>query len=222
MTTALVARSDREIQNDVLSELRWDARVVQNEVGVTVKNGIVTLTGRIDNYLKRSAAEEAALRVRGVKAVADDLEVKLANVRDDSDIAAAAARAVEWDAFLPTEKIHVAVSKGWATLKGEVNWRYQRDDAERVIRRLEGVRGVTNNMTVKPNVQPSQIKDKIEKALVRSAEVDAHTISVEVDGGKVVLMGRVRSWAEKQEAERTAWSAPGVGTVDNRIEVSFA
>ena len=219
MAVATFTRTDQEIQKDVLDELRWDATVQPNEIGVSVKDGVVTLSGWVDSYLKKWSAEEAAHRVPGVKAVANDIEVKLATERTDADLAEAAIHALEWDAAIPSDKVKVTVSKGWVTLRGEVEWQFQRQDAERVVRRLTGVKGVTNLIMVKPRVTAVDLKRKIEDALVRDARLDAERITVEVDGGKAILRGTVRSWAEKEEAERVAWSAPGITEVENRIQL---
>jgi osmotically-inducible protein OsmY len=221
---ATAVKTDEEIQRDVLAELKWDSRVGPNEIGVIVKDGVVTLTGWVDSFTKKWAAREAAERVEGVKAIADEIEVRLPSSaeRTDADIAAAARRALEWDAVVPVENIEVVVSKGFVTLKGEVDWPYQKKDAERVVRRLTGVRGVINMLTVRPAPKPSPttLKQEIQAALVRDAELDAQRIQVEVqDGGKVILRGTVRSWAEREEAERVAWRGLGVTSVENHIVI---
>jgi osmotically-inducible protein OsmY len=221
MTTATMIRTDQEIQTDVLAELRWDSSVQASEIGVAVKDGVVTLTGTVDTYLKKWRAEEAAHRVSGVTAVANDITVRTLGERTDADIAAAAVNALKWNSSVPAEKIQVTVDKGWITLKGEVEWQYQKEEVERAVRRLWGVKGVSNLIVVKPLASPTDLKKKIEDALVRSASVDANNITVEVQGSKAILKGKVRSWAEKQEAERTAWLAPGITSVDNQIKVSF-
>jgi osmotically-inducible protein OsmY len=221
MATAAVIRSDEQIQNDVMFELKWDPRIHPNEVGVAVKGGIVTLMGSVDSYTKHWAAEEAARRVRSVKAVVNEIEVKLpvTEERSDEDIAAAAIQALEWDAAVPSDTIRVTVAKAWVTLEGEVEWQFQKEDAEKVVRRLIGVRGVINSLNIKPRVAPAEIQKRIEQAFRRAA-TDIKNISVEVEGSKVVLKGTVRSFAEKEEAERAAWSARGITAVDNQIAVS--
>lgn len=219
---AVSVRTDEDIQRDVLEELKWDIRVRPNEIGVAVKDGIVTLTGWVDSYLKKIAAEEDAHRVPGVKAVVNDIEVRLPGSaeRTDADLAKAVLDALKWDAGIPTDKIDVTVDHGWVTLKGEVDYYFQKRDAEHAVERISGVRGVTNLLTVKPQPTPDDLKQQIEQALVRNAETDAKRITVEVQGSKVVLRGTVSSYAEKKAAEETAWSTPGVTEVDNHIVIS--
>jgi len=212
-----------DLQSDVLDELTWTANVKANEIGVAVKEGVVTLTGMVESYLARQAAQDAALRVRGVHAVANEIEVRLhtSAERTDSDLALAALTALKWDAIIPTDELDVTVSRGFVTLKGKVEWYFQREAAQRVVQRLAGVKGVSNLITVAAHPAPTDIKQRIERALVRNAEIDANTITVTVQGNTAVLKGTVRSYAEKVAAGRTAWLAPGITTVDNEIKIMY-
>ncbi len=219
MTTATI--SDLDLQHSVLDELKYEPSVNAAHIGVSVKNGVVTLSGHVPTYAEKFGAEEAAKRVYGVRAVANELDVKLAagNKRTDEDIAEKAVATLKTNTLVPADKIKVIVSNGWLTLEGEVEWQYEKTAAERAVRYLVGVTGVTNLIKVKPRVSPEEIKSKIEEAFKRSAHADAQHITVDVQGGKVVLRGNVHSLAEKEEATRVAWSAPGTTSVENLISV---
>ncbi|MGI5214554.1 BON domain-containing protein [Plantactinospora sp. CA-290183] len=224
MSTTTMVRSDVDIQRDLLAELEWEARVESGGIGVSVRSGIATLTGRVDSYAEKWAAERTAHRIRGVRALANDIEVRLpgAHERADPDIATAASRALEWDAFVPTDQVQVTVANGWVTLRGEVERGFERRAAERDVRRLTGVRGVTNLVAVRPvdGISPDEVRRDIRSALARTADVDAELIHVDVQGRTVVLSGEVRSWIERDGAERAAWGAPGVCEVEVRLTLA--
>ena len=217
-------KTDMQLQRDVIEELAWQPNVREAEIGVAVKNGVVTLSGFVDSYAQKYAAARAAERVHGVRAVADDLSVKLPKsfVRSDTDIAHAAVSALKWDVEVPDTRVQVLVDDGWVSLDGAVDWQFQRTAAEKAVRYLTGVKGVINRITVQqPKVSAYEVNQRIEDALRRSATTEADRISVEAKDGKVVLRGTVRSWAEREDAERAAWAAPGVCEVDDEIAVAF-
>ncbi len=215
-------RSDEEIKRDVEAELKWDPDIDATDIAVSTKNGVVTLAGYVPSYLMKYEAEKAAKRVAGVVGVANDLEVRLPSIdeRPDPEIARDAVAAIKSRLPISWDRTKVIVKNAWVTLEGEVEWNYQRQTAEEAVRTLKGVKGVTNSIVVKPRAEPTDIKKKIEEAFRRNAEIDAGRIQVEARGAEVILKGTVRSWVEREEAERAAWSAPGVVRVEDRIVVS--
>ena len=215
-------KMDTELQRHVMEELSWEPSVNAAEIGVSVDSGVVVLDGTVRSYAEKWAAEQAAERVRGVKAVSDEIEVRLPGEswRGDSEIARAALNAIEWNALVPHDRIKVLVQNGWVTLDGTVDRQYQRSEAENAVRNLLGVKGVLNRIHLLPLVSPADVKDQITRALERASEIDAKRICVEANDGKVTLKGSVRAYLEREEAERAARAAPGVLTVENRIELA--
>jgi osmotically-inducible protein OsmY len=213
--------TDRDLQQHVQNALDWEPSIDAADIGVSVDKGVVTLRGDVRSYSEKATAERVALGVYGVKAVANDVTVRLGDghKRTDSDIAQAVVSALGWNTMVPKDKISVSVSEGWVTLKGRVNWEYQRSAAANAVRDLTGVRGVNNTITLEPHVTPQDVKSKIEAALKRSAEVDARRINVAITDSKVILSGNVHSSFERDEARRAAWAAPGVKEVEDRIAV---
>ncbi|WPG41355.1 BON domain-containing protein [Variovorax sp. EBFNA2] len=214
-------KTDTQLRNDIQAELNWAPDVKTSDIGVIVKDGVVTLTGHLASHAEKYAVERAVQRVHGVKALAIELTVKLPfdNQRTDADIALAAERALQWSVLVPDDKIRPMVEKGWLTLNGEVEWEYQRNAAEVAVRDLMGVTGVSNLVKVKPKVTPADVEKKIHEALARQAEREANRLAITVDGSQVTLRGTVHSWTERDAVQGAAWATPGVSVVVNDLLV---
>ncbi|MFO1078051.1 MAG: BON domain-containing protein [Planctomycetota bacterium] len=210
------------LQQDVIAELDWDPSIDNSRIGVAVEKGVVVLTGHVRSLVERRRAEELVKRMRGVHAVVDELRVDLLDDqrRDDVQLATTVEHALRWNAIVPAERVKVAVSNGWVTLDGEFPFAYQREAAQQAVEHIVGVRGVTNHIVLHPQVSPTDLRRRLNTALHRYAQVEAGRIRTEVEGGRIVLSGTVRSWAERDQVQDAAWSAPGVTEVDNLIEVT--
>jgi osmotically-inducible protein OsmY len=216
-------KTDNEIQNDVITQLKWNPALNSASIGVAVKNGVVTLTGQVASYAEKRTADHVTKTVAGVKAVAEDIQVGPSNlsVRTDTEIAEAILHALKWNTLIPEDAVEVTVEKGVVTLDGQVDWDYQRKAAVNTIENLLGVRFIINRIAVKPHLVSENIKQKIQQAFQRSASIEANKISVDVVGHTVVLKGHVRSFAEIEEAKSAAWSAPGVTNVEDKLQVEL-
>ena len=214
-------KTDSELKKDVLSELLWDPLISETKVGVTVNEGVVTLTGHLDTYAEKVAAKRAAERVSGVKAIAVEIDVIPvgSHQRSDTEIALAVEHALSWNTSVPQDRVRVAVEKGWVTLKGDLDWNFQRRAVERMVRPLKGVVGITDNIQLKTLPVPLKLQERIQDALTRQAMREARRIEVSVEGSEVTLRGHVHSWAERNAAEGASWSAPGVVRVNNQLTV---
>lgn len=214
-------KTDSDLKKDVLTELAWDPLVPEARVGVTVSEGVVTLTGHLDTYAEKVAARRAVERVSGVKAIAMELDVIPLGLhqRSDTEIATAIEHALSWNTSIPQDRVKVTVEKGWVTLSGELDWNFQRRAVERMIRPLKGVVGITDSIRLKTLAVPVNISSRIQDALTRQAVREARRIEISMDGSVVTLRGHVHSWAERNAAEGATWSAPGVSRVNNELTI---
>jgi osmotically-inducible protein OsmY len=214
-------KTSAELKTDVMDELMFEPSVDETGIGVAVHDGVVTLSGHVKNYAEKMAAERAVKRVDGVQGIANDLAVQLwpGFQHDDTDIAQAAVHALRWNTWLPENSATVTVKDGWVTLEGSMPWQYQKQEAMLAVQHLRGVKGVINQIVVKPSLQASQVERKIQSAFQRTASLDARKVHVETAGSVAILRGTVRSWAEHEDAERAAWSVPGVTAVRNELEI---
>jgi osmotically-inducible protein OsmY len=215
-------KSNEHLRRDVSESLKWEPLLHEAEIGVNAEGGVITLTGHVDSYAKKLAAERAAKSVNGVRGLAEEIEVRLstANRLSDTEIAEAAVNALKWASSIPDKRITLSVENGWVKLEGDVEWQYQKDEARIEIEGIAGVIGITNLIEVQPEINPSDIKDKIQRAFERTATIDSSNVKIEVDGSFVTLKGTVSSWAELEDAENVAWSAPGVSKVNVEITVA--
>ncbi len=217
-------KSNEELQKDVQDAIKWEPLLNAAEIGVTAKDGVITLTGVVNSFAKKSEAEMAAKNIAGVKAVVEKIELKFGTdwtKKDDNEIATEVLNAIKWNWEVPNNKIKVKVEKGWITLEGELNWNFQKDAAKDAVKNLLGVTGVSNNITIKSESHDAVEKKAVEDALARNWSINDRNIHVKADGTKVTLTGTVTSWYQKDEAGRIAWNAPGVWTVDNELEVEY-
>jgi osmotically-inducible protein OsmY len=214
-------KNDLEIQQDVLTHLKWQPSINASNIGVAVKDGIVTLCGHVDSYYQKLAAENATKKVTGVRAIAEDIQVGVSPIfqKTDAEIAESVLNALKWHSAVPEDKLKVKVDDGFVTLEGEVDWEYQRNSAKNAVSNLLGVKNVTNNIVIKPRLTPTDIKSKISEALHRTATVDAGKVSVDINGTRVMLYGSVKSFAEKDDIEDAVWCAPGVSTIESHLTV---
>jgi osmotically-inducible protein OsmY len=214
--------SDKILQQAVIDELDWEPSVDAAHIGVTVEDGVVTLTGHVPSFAQKLAAERAVKRVKGVRALAQEIEVRLSSTHtiDDADIAKRALSSLEWHVSVPNDRIQLHVQNGWVTLRGQVDWEFQRRSAENAVRLLTGVKGVTNQISIKPNVQPTDLKRRIQSALARNASAEANSVRATIADGRVTLEGTVHSWHDRRIVEDAIWAAPGVTDIEDRIEVA--
>lgn len=215
-------KTNEQLQRDVMDELKWDPMIAASEIGVAVKDGIVTLSGYVDNYSKKYAAEKAAKRINGVVAVAEDIEVRFnkAGRHDDTAIAEAILNAFKWSNLVPESKLKVKVDDGWVTLEGTVDWQFQKDAAYKTIRDIEGVKSIINSIKLKPRLEKDDVEKTIRQALHRRANVNADNIRVYTEGSKVILSGKASTWNERREVEKAVWSSPGVIEVEDNIDIT--
>jgi len=215
-------KNDQQLQQDVMDELKWDPILTASEIGVSVKNGVVTLSGYVNSYSKKIAAENAAKRVKGVSAIAEDINVRLGldDERTDTEIAEAALDALKWNVNVPDNKIKIKVENGWVMLEGDADWQYQKDAAANAVRDIAGVKGISNLIMLSPKADVSVVEKNIRRALQRSADIEANNIDIRTVGNKVIIKGKARSWAERREIERAAWSSPGVTEIEDDLLIT--